>query len=63
MTPLIDGKRFMSTLLKDFRRAKSGDSIYSTMFEVNGDVMLDPLASVRNKADIIVITLFYYCFS
>merc|ERR1712216_37902 len=45
VVPLIDGKAVMTSLLQDIRACKEGDSISSTMFEVNGDVMLDPLAA------------------
>jgi len=40
--PLINGAPFMSALLRDIEATKSGDFIHATMFEVNGDVMLDP---------------------
>jgi len=42
---LIDGQAFMSSLLADLTAAQPGSAVHSTMFEVNGDVMLDPLAT------------------
>ena len=42
--PLLNGKPFMSAFLKDILATKKGDTLHGTMFEVNGDVMLDPLA-------------------
>jgi len=44
VVPLINGKAFMAALLVDLTATKAGDSVHSTMFEVNGAVMLDPLA-------------------
>ena len=35
----------MSAFLNDIKATRKGDSLHGTMFEVNGDVMLDPLAA------------------